>query len=206
MNRELEKLAANIAWSGNIRANAVAFLRHHGCPQTAAHCARVAATAQQLAARFAADEHAAAIAGWLHDISAPVPNHERIALAEALGIDVLAEERALPMIVHQKLSAAFARDMFGVDDDATLSAIGCHTTLRAGASLLDTIVFVADKIAWDQPGDPPYLDAITAALDCSIDAAALCYLDYLWQRRATLPVIHPWFIAAYHERRNATIG
>ena len=50
-----------------------------------------------------------------------------------------------------------------------------------------------------QAGDPPYLDAIATALDHSIDAAALVYLDYLWQRRDLLPVLHPWAAAAYRE-------
>ena len=77
-----------------------------------------------------------------------------------------------------------------------LSATGCHTTLKADASGLDKVVFVADKIAWDQPGTPPWLDALTRALDVSLDAAALVYLDYLWERRAQLLVVHPWFIAA----------
>ena len=84
-------------------------------------------------------------------------------------------------------------------DAAILSAIGCHTTLRKDATLLDKVVFVADKIAWDQPGTPPYLDAIQAALNDSIDRAAFVYLDYLWQMRDTLRVIHPWLREAYEQ-------
>jgi predicted HD superfamily hydrolase involved in NAD metabolism len=179
--------------------DSVALLRHHGYPQTAGHSVRVAAEAQRIAARFGADIGAAAIAGWLHDISAIIPNSERVAWAEALGIDILHEERTLPMIIHQKLSARFARDLFAIRDEGILSAIGCHTTLRAGATLLDKVVFVADKIAWDQSGDPPYLDAIIAALDRSLDAAVLFYLAYLWELRDTLRVVHPWFVDAYDE-------
>jgi HD superfamily phosphohydrolase YqeK len=64
---------------------------------------------------------------------------------------------------------------------------------------LDKVVFVADKIAWDQPGEPPYLAEILAAVERSLDAAAFCYLDYLYQRRATLRVAHPWMLAAREE-------
>ena len=76
---------------------------------------------------------------------------------------------------------------------------GRREPAEAGATPLDKVVFVADKIAWDGAGDPPYLDAIMAAVERSLDQAAWCYLDYLWQRRATLAAAHPWFIAAHRQ-------
>lgn len=205
MNPALPPLLAALAggWTptGDVRRDAPAFLRRHALPHTAIHVAAVAAEARRLAERFGADADAAGTAGWLHDISAPIPNGEREAAAHALGVAVLPEEAAFPMILHQKLSAVLARDLFGVRDAAILSAIGCHTTLKAGASPLDVLVFVADKIAWDQPGTPPYLAPLVAALDTSLDAAAGVYLDYLWERRASLGVVHPWFRAAHAVHR-----
>lgn len=112
---------------------------------------------------------------------------------------MLPEEEAFPMIIHQKLSVEIAREIFGVNEADVLSAIGCHTTLKAGASMLDKVIFMADKIAWEQPGTPPYLDAIQDALSVSLDAAALVYLDYLWDMRDRLRVVHPWFVAAREE-------
>lgn len=161
----------------------VALLTRHALPKTAGHCLRVGEQAKRIARRFGEDEGKAEIAGWLHDVSAIVPNDQRIALAESLGLDVLGEERRLPMIVHQKLSVVIARDTFNITDPTILSAVGCHTTLKANASELDKVVFVADKIAWDQPGQPPYLTALTTALDQSLDAAALCFINWLWDRR-----------------------
>lgn len=176
------------------------FLVHHGFPETAKHCAAVARQARQLALRVGADAAAAERAGWLHDVSVIFPNAERIAIAHTLNVPVLPEEIAFPMIVHQKLSAVLARDLFGERDGAVLSAVACHTTLKVDATTLDTVLFVADKIAWDQPGQPPYLDELLAALDRSLDAAAFVYLRYLWDRRETLGVIHPWFREAYLQR------
>jgi HD superfamily phosphohydrolase YqeK len=83
------------------------------------------------------------------------------------------------------------------------NAIGCHTTLKAEASWLDKIVFVADKLKWDQVGDPPYLAAKAAAAERSLDAAALCYFEHLWQRWTSLAVLHPWAIDAYRQLRSA---
>ena len=104
------------------------------------------------------------------------------------------------MLLHQKLSAVMAEQIFGIGDPSILHAVRCHTTLRARASLLDKVVFVADKIAWDQAGAPPYLDEITQALRRSLDDAVWCYLDTLWQQRATLAAVHPWFVDAYLEQ------
>jgi HD superfamily phosphohydrolase YqeK len=97
------------------------------------------------------------------------------------------------------LSVVLAREVFNVRDEGILSAIGCHTTLKANASPLDKVVFVADKLAWDQPGTPPYKTEMIAALEHSLDSAALVYLQYLWDRRDTLRVVHPWMVAAYME-------
>ena len=185
--------------SGNLPEDVTRFLTERGHAHTAAHVAKVAAQASEFARRFGVDEARAEAAGWLHDISAVIPNEARIQTALENDIEVLPEERKLPMIVHQKLSALIARDLFDVTDTGVLSAIGCHTTLKADASPLDKVVFVADKVAWDQEGRPPYLAELEAALDSSLDDAAFVYLDDLWLRRDTLPVLHPWVAAAHRQ-------
>lgn len=196
-NQRINALTQNFTLTGHLRRDVATFLALHACADTAGHVAQVAAEAKRLAERFGASTEAAEIAGLLHDISAVILNEERIAAAHAFGIEVLPEEAAFPMIIHQKLSVVLARDIFGVTAPEPLSAIGCHTTLKANASLLDKVVFVADKIKWDQAGEPPYLADLQQALDRSLDHAAFCYLDYLWQRRATLRVVHPWLVAAH---------
>jgi predicted HD superfamily hydrolase involved in NAD metabolism len=199
MHRLLVQLIDGIQLTGDMRTDMQTFLIYHGCPKTAGHCGWVAAEAKRLAARFGVDESQAEIAGWLHDISAVFSHGQRPQIARQLGVEVLPEEDEVPMIIHQKLSVVVARDIFGVMDEAVLSAIGCHTTLKAKASVLDKVVFVADKIQWDQSGNPPYLAGLLSALEQSLDQAALYFLEYLWQRRDTLPVVHPWFVEAYRQ-------
>ncbi len=189
----------DIPLTGDTRGNMIAVLRHHGCEQTIAHSLQVAGEARRLAQRFGAQPEQAEIAGWLHDISAIVHSAERLVLAERLQLEILPEERLAPMLVHQKLSAAIAGQVFGIHQPEVLSAIRCHTTLKPRAGLLDTVLFVADKIQWDQPGDPPYLPQLLRGLDRSLDRAALSYLEYLYQRRAQLPALHPWALEAYQE-------
>ena len=199
MHELLTQLIEDVQFSGDIRADMGALLIHHGRPKTVEHSLRVASEAKRLATRFGADEMRAEVAGWLHDISAVFPPGDCNRVARQLGIDVLPEEDIYPLIIHQKLSAVIAREIFGLTNQEVLSAISCHTTLKTNASLLDKVVFVADKIQWDGHGESPFLDSILAALEQSLDKAVLCYLDYLWQRRDTLPVLHPWLASAYRQ-------
>lgn len=186
----LEGFVAN----GDIDGGVNRLLAMHDNHHTHVHVKAVAAKAKGLALVYGGDPEVCETAGWLHDISAIVPNAKRIELSKALGLDVLPEEESFPMIIHQKLSMPIATHGFGVTDERVLSAIGCHTTLKRDPSLEDIIVFTADKIAWDQPGSPPYIEELTAALGQSIEAAALVYLNYLWEMREKLRVLHPWTV------------
>jgi predicted HD superfamily hydrolase involved in NAD metabolism len=195
----IENLRDGFQPTGSIRSDVPAFLTQHKLPKIAAHVAAVAAEARRIAILAQVDPDRAEIAGWLHDVSAVIPSVQRADVARQWGVEVLPEEDAYPMILHQKLSVVLGREVFGVMDEDILSAVGCHTTLRPAASLLDKAVFVADKIAWDQEGQPPFLVDLLAGLDRSVDQAALAYLRYLWERRASLKVIHPWLAAAYEQ-------
>lgn len=195
----LASLGQSLELTGRLPSDVSRFLVRHAQAHTAAHSAQVAAQAVELAERFGVGTSQAETAGWLHDVSAVIPNEKRIQVALENGLEVLPEEKQLPMITHQKLSALMARELFGITDAGVLSAVGCHTTLKADASPLDKVVFVADKIAWDQEGRPPYLGALEEALERSLDAAALVYLEYLWERRDDLPVLHPWVVAAHRQ-------
>lgn len=199
MDPVLAAYVGDFSPTGVVSTDAALLLRSRGQTETADHCQRVTTIAQRLAQRWEVDETSAEIAGWLHDISAIVPRDHYVQVAEALGLEVLAEERLAPVLVHQKLSAVIAHEVLAIADGPVLSAIDCHSTLKADSSALDKIVFVADKMGWDQPGYPPYLAAMASAVDRSLDLAAHCYLSYLWQRRKMLPTMHPWALQAYRQ-------
>ena len=199
MTAALHPYLGDFRTTGELRKDVETFFLERDCEHTYLHVTAVATKVVELAKRYGGDLEKAETAALLHDISTVVPNEERIALAEALGIDLLPEEERFPMIIHQKLSVPIAREAFGVSDAEILSAIGCHTTLKAAATLTDKLVFVADKIAWDQSGTPPYWNELTEGLEHSLDAGALAYLDYLWSVRDELRVLHPWVVEAREE-------
>lgn len=192
----LQSLRLGFEPHGWINEDVFSFLTLHNCQRAAAHCANVAKTAYTLAERFGADPLAAEAAGWLHDVSAVWQNDQRLVAAEALGVEILPEERQAPFILHQKLSVVLARELFNVRDAAVLSAVGCHTTLKGSPSTLDKVVFIADKLAWDEPYDAPWHPALREALERSLDEGCRVYLQYLWDQRSTLAVLHPWTVPA----------
>ncbi|MES5926873.1 bis(5'-nucleosyl)-tetraphosphatase (symmetrical) YqeK [Bacillus cereus group sp. MG9] len=183
--------------TGKIENDIKAFLLKYNKEFTYKHSIRVANEARKIAKIFYEDEEKAAIAGCLHDISAIFPNEERIAVAEKFGIEILQEEREFPMIIHQKLSRVIAKEIFKIEDEEVLNAICCHTTLRKHATRMDLVLFVADKLEWDQIGTPPYLINVKKALGNSLEHAAFVYISYLWERKDILKVIHPWLEEAY---------
>ncbi|TLM99823.1 HD domain-containing protein [bacterium] len=197
MHPILAALIQGLDLPGDPRLAVPIFLIHHGYAKTVDHCAAVAAECERLALRFGLDATAALAAGWLHDVSAVWPVSQRLKVASELGLPVLPAEHQHPMLLHQRLSAVLAEQLFGVSDPAVLAAIACHTTLRPAPTPLDVLLFCADKLCWDQPGQPPYLLEMRATLDDSLQAAAAVYLRHLWRQRDTLPAVHPLLIEAW---------
>jgi HD superfamily phosphohydrolase YqeK len=85
-----------------------------------------------------------------------------------------------------------AEEIFKIHNQDILNAIGCHTTLKKDATTLDKIVFIADKIKWDQNYNAPFHNELLDSIKISLDEACYCYLKYLWNQKESLAVIHPW--------------
>jgi predicted HD superfamily hydrolase involved in NAD metabolism len=203
MNPILTNLVGSFEKTGDIEKDVHHFLEIHNYPRIAEHSIRVGYEARRLAGEFGVDEDSATISGFLHDISVVFPNNERIRVSRELGIDVLAEEETFPLIVHQKISKVMAKEIFDIHDELILDAIGCHTTLRANSTKLDRVLFVADKIEWDQKGTPPYIEELKEQLNTSLEHGSFAYIKYLWDQRNSLKVVHPWLEDAYFELKNS---
>ncbi len=173
------------------------YLVSKNCEKTYYHCMEVGEYAYQLGEKYLTSPEKVSIAGYLHDISAIYPNNQRISVAQKYGIELNEAEMAFPMIIHQKISKSIAKMDFGIEDNEILSAIECHTTMKKNYSDIDLVLFVADKIKWDQEGKPPYLDGLLQALNCSLENAAYFYIDYILKH--DIKVVHPWLWDAYNQ-------
>ena len=200
MRRIFADLVGGLVLSGDLPGDVTAFLAQNGYQNSINHSRQVAEIGRQLALRFGADPDKAAQAGWLHDVSVIFLDDQHIGITRQLGLALLPEEEINPVLTHQKISVLMAQEIFGIQDIEILGAIGCHTSLRAHATLLDKVLFVADKTAWDQVGNPGYLEEIIAASAFSLDEAALVYIRYLYGRQSSLPgPLHPWLLEAFKD-------
>ena len=198
MHPLLSEISEKLGTVEDIRESSIQLLCDYGKNVVAEHSKQVAAEAKRLAMIFNEDCEKAEIAGILHDISAVIPNDLRIEIAESLNLDILAEERKFPLIIHQKLSREIARMLFGISDESVLSAICCHSTLKANPRKLDMILFISDKIKWDQGGKPPYMDLIQSNMTKSLEHGVFAFLKHIYDNKSNLVVLHPWLVDAYH--------
>lgn len=198
MHPLLKKVKERLGTVDNIPQCSIELLNAYGKKIVATHSKKVADEAKRLAMLFQEDCEAAEIASFLHDISVVIQRDKYIEVAEFLKLDVLPEEREFPLVIHQKLSSEIAKHVFCITDERVLSAICCHSTLKANPTKLDMILFIADKIKWDQGGTPPYYDLVQEGLDKSLEHGVYAYVKYIYNNKFSLKVIHPWLVDAYN--------
>ncbi len=122
---------------------------HLGQDHRFEHSVRVARCADLLAQRHAADAARARVAGMLHDLARLYSAADLLAECAARGIPAGDFERVNPIVLHAPLGAALAREEFGIDDGAILSAIEKHTLAAREMSRLDCVLYLADSL---EPG------------------------------------------------------
>lgn len=198
MHETFNEYVKDIRFTGDIKSDVFTLLNYYNYEAIYHHCCDVAEEAVKLAEVYGEDKSMAYKAGLLHDIGAIIPKDKRVEMAPHFEIEVLEEEKGFPMILHQKYSSVIAQELFGVTDVYLLNAMECHTTLKAKATKLDMIVFIADKLQWDQPGTPPFEKRIRDGLKISLERGALAYIEYLLEDPSRLKVLHPWLLAAYN--------
>ena len=99
--------------------------------------------AARLANRWGADEEKMRRAAILHDCTKYLTREEHLDICDRYGVPLDPLERATDKLLHAKSGAALARHVFGQEPDVC-QAICYHTTARAGMSLEEKILYVAD--------------------------------------------------------------
>lgn len=139
------------------------------------HSLRVADVARSLACIYSYDMNKAYVAGLVHDIAKEFTLEEnREAVKKySLSNDLLDKEYA--KMLHADIGACIARDKYSLDDDIC-HAIKSHTIGDIPMSLLDKIIFVADKIEPMKSYDGIYEERKMASLDIH-QATIMCILN-----------------------------
>lgn len=110
------------------------------------HTIGVAETARLLGKKWGVDEDRAFLAGLIHDCAKEVLRSDAIALLKESGYNPDDVELLAPALLHAPLGRVFAKNIFGIQDEEVLMAVRYHTTGRAGMSLLEKIIYVADFV------------------------------------------------------------
>ncbi|MCR5653400.1 MAG: bis(5'-nucleosyl)-tetraphosphatase (symmetrical) YqeK [Ruminococcus sp.] len=111
------------------------------------HSVNVAKSAVELARHYGADVEKAEIAGILHDCCKEIPRDEMLQIMTDGGIILDAVEKGTSKLWHAIAGSVFVRDNLKINDDDIINAIRYHTTGRAGMSLLEKVIFIADFIS-----------------------------------------------------------
>jgi len=165
------------------------------------HVERVAAEADRLAGGLGEPpRERVELAAWGHDIARALSSQELLARAREFGLEVSPVEEAAPILLHGPVGAEILRREHGIDDPEVLAAARFHSTGRAGMSLLEKVVFVADKIEPSKVQAKPDLARVRELADRDLDAAILEYLDQMLTvaREEGWP-LHPQAVAARNE-------
>ena len=162
------------------------------------HVEDVASIAVKLAKAYDLDVDKIKLAALLHDISGIMTPKEMYDFAKARGLELDPAEEKYNALLHQRISRIIAQEDFDIIDSDILNAIECHTTLRKNASVYDKIIFIADKISWDQKGVPSCDDLLKCATIESLDKACYLYIKYQFDNNL-LVMPHQWLIEAYED-------
>lgn len=162
------------------------------------HSLCVAEEARRLAEKYGADVRKAYTAGILHDIMKDTDAAAQRKILSDYGEALDTVEQQSPTLWHARTGAVFLQRVLGVEDEEILQAVRYHTTGRAGMSLLEKVLFVADFTSADR--NYPDVDVMRRFAEQSLDEAirygvAYTIRDLIEKNRA----VHPDTVAVYNE-------
>ena len=175
-----------------------ALLAQRLSPYRYTHSLCVAESAVELAEKYGADKDKALVAGLLHDITKEATVQEHFELLNQAGMSVTELEKVNHKLWHAMSGAAYLQVKLNITDKEILDAVRYHTTARAGMSLLEKIIYIADFISADRVYDD--VDVVRELAQKSIEETMRYTQHYsikeLLQKGAC---IHPDSVACYNE-------
>jgi predicted HD superfamily hydrolase involved in NAD metabolism len=137
------------------------------------HTYGVRYTAVKLANQYGCDANKAEVAALLHDMYKGLPLDVINYYVKHLGLDK--KYLNSPNLAHSKVAAQMIQREFGIQDQDIINAISFHTTGRAGMSLLEKIIYLADAIEPNR--NYPELQSIRKLAEEDLDKACLASLN-----------------------------
>lgn len=163
------------------------------------HSLNVADSAVILAEKYGADTEKAYFAGLVHDIMKNASETEQLQIMEKGDIILSHTEIHNKKLWHAMAGEAYLRTEMGITDEDILNAVRYHTTGRAGMSLLEKVVYIADYISAER--EYPDVDVMRRlSMEESLEEASLYALKFSF---TSLPqrgsLIHTDSVEYYNE-------
>ena len=153
------------------------------------HSQCVMERAKELAEKFGYDVETAEKVGIAHDIAKEMTDEEMIEYAKVNNIRIDEIETVKPSLLHGKIGADIAAKKFGFTQDM-INAIKWHTTGRENMSMLEKIIYVADKTEENRKGTRFNLEKSRELSTQNIDET----LIFLMNEFITYNVKNEWLI------------
>ncbi len=153
------------------------------------HSLGVVKKAVELAKIYGVQEEIAKKVGIAHDIAKEMTDEEMIEYAKANNIRIDEIETVKPSLLHGKIGADIAAKKFGFTQDM-INAIKWHTTGRENMSMLEKIIYVADKTEKNRKGTRFNLEKSRELSTQNIDET----LIFLMNEFITYNVKNEWLI------------
>jgi len=168
-------------------------------PKRLHHSQCVAEAADTLALKYGAKREKARFAGLWHDCAKHLTLAEQTALCAKAGMPLRQIDLDISPVCHAFAGAAYLAVHLGITDEEILSAVRWHTTGRAGMTLMEKILRVADLISADR--NYPDVDVVRNLAAKDLDAASRYIAGYFIKN---LDVIHPDTLAWHNEMKENT--
>lgn len=163
-------------------------------PRRLFHSECVSECAGVLAERYGASVEKARLAGLLHDVMKNAPANEQLALMP----DITPLELLNSKVWHQISGEAFLRQNGIVTDEEILGAVRWHTTGKAGMTLLEKIIYVADFISADR--DYKDVEVVRRLAYISLEHAILYTSRYTVNKMVSQDLLlHPTTVECYND-------
>lgn len=163
-------------------------------PRRLFHSECVSECAGVLAERYGASVEKARLAGLLHDVMKNAPANEQLALMP----DIMPLELLNTKVWHQISGEAFLRQNGIVTDEEILGAVRWHTTGKAGMTLLEKIIYVADFISADR--DYKDVEVVRRLAYISLEHAILYTSRYTVNKMVSQDLLlHPATVECYND-------
>ena len=167
-------------------------------PRRFEHSLAVAKQAEYLAKKYGADPEKARVAGLLHDILKDTDGDSQLQIFKEFGILLDAVEKMAPKLWHARAGAAFLENILGITDEDILNAVRYHTTARAGMSMLETVLYLADFTSEDR--EYPDVEVMRELTERDVGDAMRYALQYtIEDLNAEKRPVHPDTLACFRE-------